>query len=80
MTAECSSGDLDDHGCMAAEREGAIVVEFSEFDDVLDDHRNALDPSRRWGMPAHLTVLYPFVRPLMWITPHCRGSKPSRRR
>ncbi|MFD1575517.1 2'-5' RNA ligase family protein [Agromyces cerinus subsp. nitratus] len=50
-------------GCMAAERESAIVVEISEFDEVLDDHRKALDPSREWGMPAHLTMLYPFVRP-----------------
>src|SRR5687767_13131072 len=48
---------------MAAERESAIVVELPELDAVLDDHRMPLDPSRRWGMPAHLTVLYPFVPP-----------------
>ena len=56
-------GDVDNHGRMAAERESAIVVELPELDAVLDDHRNALDPSRRWGMPAHLTLLYPFVLP-----------------
>ena len=58
---DCS--DVDNHGWMAAERESAIVVELPELDAVLDDHRNTLDPSRRWGMRAHLTVLYPFVLP-----------------
>jgi 2'-5' RNA ligase len=48
---------------MASEGETAIVVELPELDAVLDEHRWALDPSRRWGMPAHLTVLYPFVSP-----------------
>ena len=48
---------------MADERESAIVVELPELDAVLDEHRWALDPSRRWGMPAHLTVLYRFVHP-----------------
>ena len=48
---------------MADERESAIVVELPELDAVLDEHRFALDPSRLWGMPAHLTVLYPFVHP-----------------
>ena len=48
---------------MADDRESAIVVELPELDVVLDEHRLALDPSRRWGMHAHLTVLYPFVQP-----------------
>lgn len=48
---------------MTDERESAIVVELPELDAVLDGHRLALDPSRRWGMPAHLTLLYPFVPP-----------------
>jgi 2'-5' RNA ligase len=38
-------------------------VELPELDAVLDEHRRALDPSRPWGMPAHLTLLYPFVAP-----------------
>ncbi len=48
---------------MADERESAIVVELPELDVVLDEYRRELDPCRRWGMPAHLTVLYPFVPP-----------------
>jgi 2'-5' RNA ligase len=48
---------------MADERESAIVVELPELDAVIDEYRYVLDPSRRWGMPAHLTLLYPFVRP-----------------
>ena len=56
-------GDVHDHDGMTAERESAIVVELPQLDAVLDGHRRALDPSRRWGMPAHLTLLYPFVPP-----------------
>jgi hypothetical protein len=48
---------------VADERESAIVVELRELDTVIDQYRHALDPSRRWGMPAHLTLLYPFVPP-----------------
>ena len=48
---------------MGVERESAIVVELPELDAVVDEHRVTLDPSRRWGMRAHLTVLYPFVCP-----------------
>jgi 2'-5' RNA ligase len=48
---------------MADERESAIVVELPELDIVLDKYRRELDPSPGWGMPAHLTVLYPFVPP-----------------
>lgn len=48
---------------MAEGRESAIVVELPELDAVLDQFRYELDPSRRWGMPAHLTLLYPFVPP-----------------
>lgn len=48
---------------MANDRESAIVVELPELDAVIDDHRYPLDPSRGWGMPAHLTLLYPFVPP-----------------
>jgi 2'-5' RNA ligase len=51
----------NDH--MANRRESAIVLEMPELDIVLDEHRWALDPSRPWGMPAHLTLLYPFVSP-----------------
>jgi len=56
-------GDVGNYGYVADERESAIVVELPELDAVIDEYRYALDPSRRWGMPAHLTLLYPFVRP-----------------
>lgn len=46
---------------MATERESAIVVELSELDAVLDDPTNPSTPPGRWGMSAHLTLLYPFV-------------------
>ncbi|WP_022886538.1 2'-5' RNA ligase family protein [Glaciibacter superstes] len=43
--------------------ESAIVVEFPSLDEHVDSYRNQLDPSRAWGMPAHVTLLYPFVAP-----------------
>lgn len=56
-------GDLGNHGEIAHQRESAVVVELPELDAVIDEFRQALDPSRLWGMPAHFTVLYPFVLP-----------------
>lgn len=41
----------------------AVVVEFRGLDPVLDAYRTGLDPSRALGMPAHVTLLYPFVPP-----------------
>jgi len=30
---------------------------------VVAEHRRRLDPAAAWGVPAHVTVLYPFVDP-----------------
>ena len=43
--------------------ETAVVVLLPEAGAVVDDHRLRFDHSRAWGVPAHLTVLYPFVPP-----------------
>lgn len=43
--------------------ESAIVVEVAEVGRVVDAHRRVLDPSAAWGLPAHVTVLYPFIPP-----------------
>ncbi len=32
-------------------------------DPLVGEHRHHLDPAASWGVPAHVTVLYPFVEP-----------------
>lgn len=34
-----------------------------EAEPVVEQHRRMLDPAAGWGVPAHVTVLYPFVHP-----------------
>jgi 2'-5' RNA ligase len=48
---------------LAAATETAVIVPVPAADGVVDRHRRALDHSAVWGVPAHVTVLYPFVRP-----------------
>ena len=43
--------------------ESAVIVAVPEAEDVVGPHRAALDPAASWGVPAHVTVLYPFVPP-----------------
>jgi 2'-5' RNA ligase len=40
--------------------ETAIVVLVPEADAVVDAHRQRFDPAAAAGVPAHVTVLYPF--------------------
>ena len=48
---------------MGAEPESAIVVLVPEADALVGPFRATYDPSAAAGMPAHVTVLYPFVPP-----------------
>ena len=41
----------------------AVVVAVPEAEPVVGEVRARLDPSAAWGVPAHLTVLFPFVDP-----------------
>jgi 2'-5' RNA ligase len=41
----------------------AVLVAVPEADDILSRFRARLDRSAAWGVPAHVTVLYPFVHP-----------------
>ena len=43
--------------------EGAVIVAVPEAEDVVGPQRAALDRAASWGVPAHVTVLYPFVPP-----------------
>lgn len=46
---------------MAAE--SAVLVPVPEAEPAVGGHRDRLDPAAAWGVPAHVTVLYPFVAP-----------------
>lgn len=43
--------------------ESALVALCPEAEPVVGRHRMSLDRAARWGVPAHVTVLYPFVPP-----------------
>ncbi|WP_179785810.1 2'-5' RNA ligase family protein [Actinopolymorpha rutila] len=43
--------------------ESAVIVPVREAEPVVGHLRSRLDPSAAWGVPAHVTVLYPFVPP-----------------
>lgn len=41
----------------------ALIVPVPEAESVVGAHRRTLDRASAWGIPAHVTVLYPFVPP-----------------
>jgi 2'-5' RNA ligase len=43
--------------------ETALIVPVPEVEDVVGVHRARFDQAARWGVPAHVTVLYPFAPP-----------------
>jgi 2'-5' RNA ligase len=43
--------------------ESAVLVLVPEVEGVVASHRANLDAAARLGVPAHVTVLYPFVPP-----------------
>lgn len=43
--------------------EAAVIVPIAAAEPAVGAHRYDLDPAERWGVPAHVTVLYPFVDP-----------------
>ena len=46
-------------------QESALLVVVPAAEPVVAEHRARLDPSARDGVPAHLTVLYPFLPPAL---------------
>jgi 2'-5' RNA ligase len=45
------------------ERESAVIVAVPEAEDAVSTWRSRLDPAAGRGVPAHITVLYPFLPP-----------------
>jgi hypothetical protein len=48
---------------MSAPAQTGLIVPVPDAEPVVGRHRAALDPSAAWGIPAHVTVLYPFLPP-----------------
>ncbi len=48
---------------MSEPTESAVVVNVPAAEPVVGKHRERLDAAARWGVPAHVTVLYPFLPP-----------------
>jgi 2'-5' RNA ligase len=43
--------------------ETALIVPMAAAERAVSRHRASLDPAASWGVPAHVTVLYPFLPP-----------------
>ncbi|WP_285683584.1 hypothetical protein [Actinoplanes sp. NBRC 103695] len=41
--------------------ETALIIPVPAAEPVLGAHRSRLDRAASWGVPAHVTVLYPFL-------------------
>jgi 2'-5' RNA ligase superfamily protein len=48
---------------VTAPSQTGLIVAVPEAEPVVGAHRAALDPIASWGIPAHVTVLYPFLPP-----------------
>lgn len=48
---------------LAGATETAVLVLVPEVEAAVAEHRAHLDVAASWGVPAHLSVVYPFVPP-----------------
>ena len=53
---------IPDPGAPAPTRT-ALIAPVAAAEIVVAEHRRHLDAASTWGIPAHVTVLYPFVPP-----------------
>jgi 2'-5' RNA ligase len=54
---------LDDPPPLTDPTQTAVIVPVPAAEPVVDEHRQLLDRAAGWGVPAHVTVLYPFLPP-----------------
>ncbi|MFL5994282.1 MAG: hypothetical protein ACJ736_08210, partial [Streptomyces sp.] len=48
---------------LSAATETAVLVLVPEADGAVGKHREHLDMAASWGVPAHLSIVYPFMPP-----------------
>ncbi len=46
-----------------ARAQTAVIAPVSAAERLVGKHRDRLDAAAAWGVPAHVTVRYPFVEP-----------------
>lgn len=51
------------HTAAVEPTESALIVAVPEAEPAVAALRAAYDPAASWGVPAHITVLYPFLPP-----------------
>jgi 2'-5' RNA ligase len=56
-------GDLEGAQVVIGVAETALLVPVAAAEPLVRKHRHALDPVAPLGVPAHITVLYPFIPP-----------------
>ena len=56
-------GALMNAAALAGATETAVLVLVPEAEAAVAEHRAHLDMAASWGVPAHLSVVYPFVPP-----------------
>ena len=49
--------------------QSALIIEVPEAEPAVARHRERLDPSAALGIPAHITLLYPFLPPAAVSSP-----------
>jgi len=52
-----------DAGALTGATRTALIVAVPEAEPIVGPYRLVLDHTAAWGVPAHVTVLYPFVEP-----------------
>lgn len=60
-----NAAPMDDaaRASLAEADETAVLVLVPEAEPAVREHRAHLDMAASWGVPAHLSVVYPFVTP-----------------
>ena len=56
-------GRAHGHAGRVEATESAVLVPFPALEPLVGEYRRRLDRAAGWGVPAHVTVLYPFVPP-----------------
>src|SRR4051794_2527186 len=54
---------LDDPTPATGPTQTAVIVPVPAAEAVVAEHRRRLDRAAAWGVPAHISVLYPFLAP-----------------
>jgi 2'-5' RNA ligase len=54
---------VSDAGTNPRAESSAVLVPVAEAEPLVAAYRRRLDPAGAWGVPAHVTLLFPFVPP-----------------